>query len=301
MDFQRIGRRAFLQQGIVASAMLVPGRRLLAEAAPEQAANKFCAFIKFIQGYSFDELSARVADAGFDGVEATVRSKGYIEPVDAPARLPKLVEALGKRGLDCTILCTEVLNADDPGTSPLLEVAADLGIRRYRMGFYRYDLTRPIRELLAAVRRQVEGLIELNQKLGLQALYQNHSGAGYVGSAIWDFVGVIEDLSRDEIGLAFDIRHATVEGGRSWPLEYKLAKPRIGAVFVKDFEWQNERDRHVPLGEGRVDRRFFGMLREDRFAGPISIHVEYLEGRGDDENMEALAADLATARKWLEG
>jgi sugar phosphate isomerase/epimerase len=76
--------------------------------------------------------------------------------------------------------------------------------------------------------------------------------------------------------------------------------PRIATVYVKDFDWAGRQAKHTPLGEGRVDRKFFRQLRADKFAGPISLHVEYL-GRGTaQENAAALSRDLATLRGWLD-
>ena len=106
-------------------------------------------------------------------------------------------------------------------------------------------------------------------------------------------------VALDEIGIAFDIRHATIEGGLAWPLNFRRAKPHVRAYFMKDFDWNGLRDVHVPLGTGRVDPEFFDQLRESGDDYPISVHVEYLEHGNAAENMAALGRDLATLRKLL--
>jgi sugar phosphate isomerase/epimerase len=103
-----------------------------------------------------------------------------------------------------------------------------------------------------------------------------------------------------QIALAFDIRHATIEAGLAWPATYNAMKPRIAAVYVKDFVWKGRQAEHVPLGQGRVDRRFFEMLNHDNFRGPISLHVEYARNEGARENLAALQRDLATLKSWLQ-
>ena len=130
-------------------------------------------------------------------------------------------------------------------------------------------------------------------------MYQNHSGADYVGAPIWDICGVLEGISPDEVGLAFDIRHATIEGGLDWPLNFRRAKPHVRAYFMKDFDWNGRTDIHVPLGTGRVDPAFLPLLRESTDSYPVSLHIEYLEHAGAEENLAALRRDFGTLQKLL--
>ena len=76
-------------------------------------------------------------------------------------------------------------------------------------------------------------------------------------------------------------------------------KPHIGALFVKDFQWDGRKAKHVPLGTGRVNPKFFEMIKSDGFKGPISLHVEYLGKAGTQANIDALRRDLKVLRGWL--
>jgi sugar phosphate isomerase/epimerase len=282
----------------MAAAWLGLGSAGVAEpAAPPRYA--FCAFTKFVQSFSFDQLGEAVSQAGFPGVEAPVRQGGHFTMEEAPEKLPTLVETLRQHKVEVTILCTDVLRADQPHAEPCLRTAAKLGVKRYRMGFYRYDLAKSVTGQLAEIGPAIRDLAALNRELGLQAVYQNHSGADMVGAAVWDFYRLIEDVPSDEVALAFDIRHATIEAGLAWPATFNAVRPHIGAVFVKDFDWDGRRARHVPLGQGRVDPKFFSMLNSSGFAGPISVHVEYLPRGGAAANAQALKTDFATLQRWL--
>jgi sugar phosphate isomerase/epimerase len=295
-------RREFLGSALAAGAALaggLPFRAVAAAAESTGGPNPICAFIKFIQSFSYDELANAIAELGFDGIEATVRRSGYIEPAKAPDELPKLVDALNRRNLKVTMITTDVRQADDPLTEPVLRTAAALGIPMYRMGYYSYDLSRPVMPQLEALAKPVAELAALNRELGIQAVYQNHAGPESVGACVWDFYSLIKNLPQQEIALAFDICHATVEAGRSWPTVYNAMLPRIATVYVKDFKWDGHHDQHVPLGTGRVDRQFFRQLKADKFAGPISLHVEYLGNGSAAENIAALRRDLATLGEWL--
>ena len=92
---------------------------------------------------------------------------------------------------------------------------------------------------------------------------------------------------------------ATIEAGLSWPVVFKMMRPVIGAIYVKDFQWQGRKAKHVPLGTGRVDPKFFKMVRDTDFDGFYSLHVEYLPKAGTADNIAALKRDVAVLRAWL--
>jgi sugar phosphate isomerase/epimerase len=298
---QSIARRDFLRESVAMGVALAAGLQTrTAPAAGALARNPICLFIKFVQSLSYDELADAVAEMKADGIEATVRKGGYIPPERAADELPKLVETLARRNLKVTMITTDVLSVDDPNTRPVLETAAKLGIPMYRMGSYKYDLNRSVMDQLNAIGPSLKELGALNAELGIQAVYQNHSGADHVGGTVWDIYSLIKDIPKEQIALAFDIRHATIEAGLSWPTVYNAMRSRIATVYVKDFDWIGRRAEHVPLGKGRVDRAFFQRLLADGFTGPISLHVEYLDDGDAQENLAALRRDLAVLRGWLQ-
>jgi sugar phosphate isomerase/epimerase len=287
-------RRSFLA-GLTAAACTAPR---FSCAAP-QPGNKVCAFVKFVQSLSYAELAERIAEMGFDGIEATIRTNGQIEPQRAADELPALVEALQKHNIEVTIMASSINRADQPHAQRTLRAAALLGIKRYRLAYYKYDLKRSITEQLRELKPIVKDLAALNHDLGITGVYQNHAGATSVGATIWDLHELFADIPPEDMGIAFDIRHATAEGGMSWPALFNVAREHLGAVYVKDFVWGDKRPKNVPLGKGRVDKNFFNDVKRSGFAGPISLHVEYLDKAGVDENLAAMKSDLATLRKWL--
>ncbi|HMO86055.1 MAG TPA: sugar phosphate isomerase/epimerase family protein, partial [Lacipirellulaceae bacterium] len=260
---------------------------------------KFCVFEKFLQDLTYDELAEVVAEMGFVGIEATVRDGGHVQPERVRQDLPKLVNALSRRGLRIEIMATDVNDADRAVHREVLETAADLGIPRYRIRQYQYKQDEPVLAQLDALRPTVNKLADLNAQLGITGLYQNHCGKEYVGATVWDLESLIRNVPPEHIGSAFDIRHATVEAGLSWPILYELIRPHIGAVYVKDFDWADRRDQHVPLSQGRVDPRYFDLLRRDGVNGPVSLHIEYLPNASVEENLAAIRRDFAVLQKLL--
>lgn len=294
-------RRQFAKRAAaMAAASLVLPKSLRAAAVPSKRFT-YCAFVKFLTDLDYNALADAIADAGFAGIEVTARKKeSYIDPAQAADQLPRLQEALAKRGLEITILTTDILRADEPGAESLLRAAAKNGVKRYRLGFHRYDLKRPILPQLEALVPVYRDLAALNRQLGIAAFYQNHCGADNMGATLWDLHRLIQNLPTNEIACVFDIRHAVVEGGEAWPAYWNLMQPHVAAVSVKDFRWNGRKSANVPLGQGQVDPIFFQMLRDSSFTGPVSVHVEYAGDASAAENVAALKTDFATLRKWLE-
>lgn len=293
-----IGRRQFL---IAASATLATAR--LAEAARASNDNPICVFTKPFQSLSYDELAERVAELGFDGIEAPIRDGGHIEPHQVPDELPKLVEALRNRGLDLTVMASSINDPRDPMTEKVLRTAAAQGVKRYRLKYFHYDFSRPVAAQLRSWHDQLQDLAALNAEIGIRGVYQNHASERMMGAAIWDLAKVLDGIAPDQLGVAYDIRHATVEGGMSWPATFRMIRPHIDTVYVKDFVWGKQpQPENVPLGEGRVDPHFFELLAEADFSGPISLHEEYIDHRKPElvpQHWAAIEKDLAALRKFL--
>jgi sugar phosphate isomerase/epimerase len=294
-----LARRDFLQQSAAAAAWLACGSQTAAQPDTPRARYEFCAFTKFLQALPPAELARTVRAAGFAGIEAPVRAGGHFAMDEAADKLPEFAAALRSENVEITLLCTDLLRTDQPGAEACLRTARELGIRRYRMGFYNYDLTKSVVGQLAEIKPAIADIAEMNRELGLQAVYQNHSGANLVGATVWDMFRVLEDVAPTEVALAFDIRHATIEAGLAWPAVFNAVRDHVGAVFVKDFEWRGRTAAHVPLGTGRVDPQFFATLADTNFSGPVSVHVEYLREGDAAANATALQRDLATLRTWL--
>jgi sugar phosphate isomerase/epimerase len=290
-----------LQGSLAAAALSTQPLTLLAESdAPAPAKQKFCAFEKPLTFLSHDELAEFIIELGFDGIEATVREGGRVAPDKVDEELPKLVEALHKRGRELTILTSDINTVEQPYTEPVLRAAAKLGIKYYRMLWFRYDLEKPILPQLDALRPKLKRLAALNRELGITALYQNHAGPKLLGAPLWDIYDLIKEFPPREISLAYDIRHAAVEGGMSWPIQFKLIQSHLGALYVKDFRWEKNIVKNTPLGKGQVDPAFFATFKKLNFSGPISLHIEYLDGRTDRKLfVDAFKNDLATLRSWL--
>jgi sugar phosphate isomerase/epimerase len=236
-------------------------------------------FSKHLQFLGYREMAEASAMAGVDGVDLTVRPGGHVLPGNVERDLPLAAKAVRDEGLELVMMTTAITDPADPETETVLATASDLGLRYYRMGYYRYDHSLNIEENLSLFRDKMSGLAILNARYGIHGAYQNHAG-GYFGAPVWDLWQVIKDMDPQWTGCQYDIRHAVVEGARSWPLGLELLQDHIRCMVIKDFHWSMEQGeweiKNVPVGHGMVDfEAYFKRLRELGTGGPISLHIEY--------------------------
>ena len=260
-------------------------------------------FGKHLQWLSFDEVAAFLEENDLDGIEATVRKGGQVEPENVERDLPRLVGALERRGRKVVLMATDVNDAEDPLAKRVIRTADDLGIPFFRMAYYRYDLERPVLEQLEAHRKTVFRLAEYLREFEITGLYQNHAGSSLVGASVWDQHRLLDGVPGGRVAAAFDVRHATVEGGQSWRLLWRLMRDQVGCVYVKDFRWDGRKAANVPLGKGQVDPELLRMACAEVAPGtPLSLHMEYVDHRDPNrqvENMKAIAGDRVALRQLV--
>jgi sugar phosphate isomerase/epimerase len=252
-----------------------------------------------------------IAEAGFGGIDYTVRPGGHVVPEKVQEDLPRAVEAAKRAGLKVDMITTGITSARDPHTEPLLRTAAKLGVKLYRFGNFSYDEKLGVMGSLAKHRETIKELAALNQRLGLHGAIQNHAGTR-VGGPVWDLYEILRDVDPQWTGVQYDIRHAVVEGGQSWPLALKLVAKWIRCLDLKDFQWQQAPGKatieNVPIGEGVVPfATYFDLVARLKIRGPVSVHFEYppferAQVPAAEKRPRLLAAmkkDLAALRRYL--
>ncbi|WP_161888386.1 sugar phosphate isomerase/epimerase family protein [Pontibacter russatus] len=314
-------RRKFITEAAFAAAGIALGvgpakaaAAKVASAAKVADSRDICIFSKMLHWLDCGEMAAAAAEIGFDGIDLTVRPGGHVAPERVAADLPKAVAAALKAGLKVPLITTGITDARHPHTEPILKAAHQAGVKYYRTGWLDYQEDVPLPETLEKYSRQLTELARLNQQYNLQGAYQNHAGT-HVGAGVWDLWYIIKDLDPRWMGLQYDIKHATQEGGSSWPLDVKLMYPYIKTIDIKDFIWEKKdgqwQIQNVPLGEGMVDfRKFFALVKQYNISGPISLHLEYPLGGAEsgarklsvnpDTVTAAMQKDLKTLRGYLQ-
>ena len=286
----KFNRRTFIK-GMAVTSAAIPFFGINAAQVFEVTKKKYpiSFFTKPLDDFDLVFIAEALAMAGIDGFDLAVRPKGRVEPERISNDLPKVIEISKKYHLNTDMMVTSITNPFGTNTEHVLKTAAGLGIKHYRLGYYDYDFKEGIWKSLDKIKKNLEQLTKMNEDIGIQGGYQNHSGTK-VGSPIWDIWELIRDLPPDFMSSQFDIRHAVTEGASSWILALQLLSKNIGSLAIKDFTWdvsgRKAKVVSVPLGEGIVDfNLFFTTLKELNINVPITLHIEYPFFSKEEENV----------------
>ena len=311
-----ISRRSLVTAGAVAGSAALLNQ---ARGAEEKSASRkpkvaiFSKHLLFLQG---EELAKGAAEIGFDGIDLAVRKGGHVEPDRVRQDLPALVGIIRKQGLEVPMITTDIVDTETPFTEDILKTMADLNIRYYRWGGFKYGGSQTYAAQLDAMKPRIARLASMNARYKANAIFHTHSGIGLVGASIWDLYILLKDFDPTSVAVNYDIGHATVEGGfGGWINSFQICGPYVRGIAVKDFLWaKNARGQWMPawkpLGEGMVHLpEFFGMVAKTKFAGPVQLHFEYplggVEGGktklsgNKDEVFTAMKRDLGQLRSYL--
>lgn len=299
MDQPNYTRRNFLGSlalagGAVSSGLINPAKAEIPKPAHRSQEEKMTihVFSKHLQFLDYQHTAEVSAEIGFDGVDLAVRPKGHVLPENVETDLPKAVEAIKNAGLEAKIMTTAVIDANDKTNETLLKTASEQGIRYYRCNWLKYGKEPNVAQAIPDFQKKLAALARLNERYGISAGYQNHAGAQYVGSPVWDIAYMLQEINHPNLGSQYDIRHATVEGGLSWPLGLQFIHPHINTLVIKDFRWEKVNGKwkvfNTPLGEGMVDfPAFFQKVKEMNIRVPISVHFEYQMPEKDESLSES--------------
>ncbi|MYB76383.1 MAG: TIM barrel protein [Chloroflexi bacterium] len=270
---------------------------------------KYLMLSKPLENLSYAELADTVADLGMDGVDLTVRSPGHVLPERVKADLPQAAQAIRSRGLEIGWLTTAIESADSPHAEDILATAADLGIKQFKLGYYRYAGFGEMRRQIAEVREQLHGIEALCQQYGIQAGVHAHDGPTL--SATTHVVSLMLE-GFDPAALCYypDLGHIGIEGSfGGWIHGLDLLADRINMLALENLAQFQEvdsetgathwRPKVVPFDQGFIPfPEAFTYLKQIGYAGYASFQAEY---RGPNSFRDLDQAELlAQVRRDLQ-
>jgi sugar phosphate isomerase/epimerase len=238
-------RRDFLQLG---AGTLLAGRAAgLAAGSPRaqtgisqpagSATQKVDAYSRHLQWLrTADEVAEAATEMGFDGVNITARPyPGHVNPETVAQDLPPFVNAIRKHGLLVRSITTNIADAGSPNAERIIATASSLGLTHYWWGTYRYETGKPVFEQLDALKPRVAAIAALSEKYKMTAMYHTYSGAGQVGSAVWDLLYVLKNFDPKFVGFHYDSGHQAHHTNGLWEVNLRAAGPYVVALAVKDY------------------------------------------------------------------
>ncbi|MGH9325112.1 MAG: sugar phosphate isomerase/epimerase family protein [Terriglobia bacterium] len=294
---KHVSRREFLSS----AATLATAVPILASAAPAPRRGPFrgtlCFFSKPVPQLNWRELAVSAKNAGFGGIDLTVRRHGHVLPERVATDLPRAVADIRDAGLEVPMITTELHSADDPAAESIISTASKLSIPYLKPGYYRYKYVNVVKELDEAGQK-FRGLVALAGKHRVQVGYHNHPRC--VGAPVWDLAKILEPIDPRWSGYYFDLGHATGDGGEScWKISTNLVMPRLKIIGARDIIWRTEgphqwRVDDCAIGQGMCHwNEFLRTLAQSNFHGPVSLHIEY--GVPGVMNKEGIAVSRAKA------
>ena len=286
-------RRSFLKK-MVATTVAIPFSNHFFSSENIKLGKKYPInfFTKPLDKYGHDFMIDTLKMGGVDGLDLTVRPKGSVLPEKVAEDLPLVAEMAKKNGLLIEMMVSNITSAETPNAKNVLKIAAQHGIKHYRMGYFRYNDDEKAKETIDRAKAKIQSLIDINAQWGIQGGYQNHTGH-YFGAPLWDLIGVLEKVASPWISSQFDIYHAYSEGYRSWQVSMEMMASKIGSLAVKDFTWEinngKAKIKKVPLGQGIVDLDgFFKNIKNLNIVAPITLHIEYPLLEKHEENLSLI-------------
>jgi len=310
-------RRRFIKKSISASCLLplssMYSSCMISESDPDKL--DVSIFSKHLQFLDYKQTGEMAAELGFNGVDLTVRPKGHVLPEEVRLKLPQAIAGIRAGGSTCKMITTSIESVNNPYDVDIIETAGKEGVEYYRTHWYKYKKDLSLPESIAKYQDEVYHLGKLNKKNNIIGCYQNHAGTK-VGASFWEIHQLLQKVDPEYFGTQYDIRHATVDSGYSWPNGLELLHEKIKVIVLKDFKWGKVKDKwkavNVPIGEGMVDFiKYFKLLKKYGLKPPVSLHLEYPLGGAEKGKYEitvdkkvvydAMTKDLSAIRKlWKE-
>jgi sugar phosphate isomerase/epimerase len=134
-------------------------------------------------------------------------------------------------------------------------------------------------------------------RCNITPMLANHAGS-FPGRSIPEVEAMLTGVPQKAFQYCFDPAQAVIEArsANGWEAALQAALPRLGAVAISDVAADKD-DKNAmkpcPMGEGAIDwKKFFSVLADARFHGPVSLHRDY-ESKSE---VSALRKDLAFVR-----
>ena len=247
---------------------------------------QYILFTDNLSDLSFEEVCREIKKVDFEGVDLTLRPGGHVLPENAEMGLSAAHATADRLDVTIPMASTAITDVDSPHAEDIVASCAHYGVRRIKLGYWRYEPFGTIQKQLDEARKKLERIVPLTKKYKIMPCVHVHSGDILANGGAVLYL-LLKDFSPDDVGAYVDPMHMTVEGGSyGWEMGLDLLIPWVSLVGIKNFRWQqvkrNEqgqmefRTQYVPLADGQANlSRFMQRLREIKYDGVVSLHSEY--------------------------
>lgn len=265
-------------------------------------------FTKLFEARPVDEIGQVANELGFDGIDLLIRRGFTVAPDEAATQLPRAVDKLGQHGQTVPMATTDLT---DPQTYPaeqVLHACAEAGIGLVRLGYWKYDGSRPYEQVRDEARKHLDQLISLAEAANLTLAIQLHGGTIHASGATTR--ALLEDRDPRHLAAYPDPGNQAVQSGREdWRLTLDLLDPWLATIGVKNGGWfpasvdetgqRQWRSDWLGLADGMVPwAEILAHLARVEFDGLLTFHSHYELPYG--QVLDQTRTDLGFVRRALE-
>jgi sugar phosphate isomerase/epimerase len=272
---------------------------------------EFVHFTDNLADLSVAEVCRQVRAIGFDGLDLTMRPGGHVRPENAEMGLSEAKRLADAANLSIPMATTGVKSADSPHAEDVFAAAAHYGVRKLKLGYWRYQPFGTLVKQLDDARRQLESVVKLGRKYHVLPCVHMHSGDIVSNGGPATYL-ILKDFAPADVGAYADSMHLVAEGGvAGWQMGLDLLAPWIALVGIKNFRFVEDgrdangqlrfRVQKTPLADGQCPMpEFMAHLALLKYDGIVSVHSEY-KGRGSFRSLTTpeLLAQSAEDLKYL--
>ncbi len=239
-------------------------------------------FSKHLWPMPVREAGEAARGLGFEGLDLTVRPGGHVEPAEVESALPSAVAALAACGMTLPMITTGLTSCEDEHAEAVVATAARCGVRRLKLGYWRYSGFGNLHDQLSAARRQLDGLEALARRHDVRVCVHTHSDR-FLSATAAGMLALLQGRDPRWVGAYLDPGHLTLEGAESgWMQAIDLLQGYLAMVAVKSLapfrdaasgRWVYKM---APLADGMVRwPEVFACLHTLGWNDVLSLHSEY--------------------------
>ncbi len=217
---------------------------------------KYSLFSGVLPELAAEEVCARLAGHGYDGVEWRVNGEYHWRAATIDRDAPRIGELCAAHSLAVAGLTTYVRPDEEDAIRRLIAACQILGCPRFRIFSALYDPAVGYFPLRDQTRGQLERLARLLEGSGVKALLEIHFGTIISSPALaWQ---LLRGLDPATIGVVLDPANLVIEGAMDLRMALDMIGPFVDLVHVKNIRWEQTaagqwRWRFDELADGQCD------------------------------------------------
>jgi sugar phosphate isomerase/epimerase len=217
---------------------------------------RYSVFSGVLPELSAEEVCARLAQHGYDGVEWRVNGEYHWRAATIDGAAPRIRALCEDHGLAVAALTTYVPPDDEAAVGRLIDACRALDCPRFRIFSAMYDPAVGYFALRDRTRARLERLARQLEGTGVKALLEIHFGTIFSGPAL--AYELLRGMDPATIGVVLDPANLVIEGATDLSLALDMIGPFVDLVHVKNIRWERTaagkwRWRFDELDEGQCD------------------------------------------------